>query len=98
MEGLVKISDLVDYMKREGLVWAKESELLPVKLKERYLRKKSLTYKQIADARLWGVESKSRVEAIAKSKVLDHEKFKEGNAYKIRISAVRRIGENRGTL
>ncbi|WP_424493941.1 hypothetical protein [Salinimicrobium sp. GXAS 041] len=98
MDGTVKIPDLVDYMKREGLVWAKESELLPVKLKERYLRKKSLTYKEISDARLWGKIGKKAVEAIAKSQVLSHEKFKEGNAFKIRISAVRRIGEKRGSL
>jgi hypothetical protein len=98
MEGLVNIPELVSYMKKEGLVWAKETDLKPLKLKERYMRKKSLTYKEIADAHLWGDIGKKAVEAIAKKELQPHEKFKAGIAFKIHRSAVERIAKNRGTL
>ena len=46
MEGYVSIPELIEYMKREGLVFAKETDLGHLKLREQYLRRKSLKYKR----------------------------------------------------
>tara|TARA_Y100001963_G_C6693368_1_gene405750 strand:- start:656 stop:949 length:294 start_codon:yes stop_codon:yes gene_type:complete len=97
MDGIVNIPDLLDYMKKEGLVLVKEKDIIPSRLQERYLRKKSLTFKEISDANIWGEIGKSRVEAIAQD-LLPHEKFKSGNKWKVHRSAVERIAKNRGTL
>ena len=59
---------ILDAMREAGYVWVKEDELEAPKLKERYLRRSSLTYKQIADARIWGDIGKKAVEAIVKKK------------------------------
>ena len=98
LEKVVSIKELFDFMKEEGYVWAKQSDLKTESLKEKYLRKKNLTYKEIADAEIWGDIKKKAVEAIAKKQIQDHEKFLKGNSYRVHISAVQRIGQNRGTI
>ncbi len=98
MEGYVSIPELIEYMKREGLVFAKETDLGHLKLREQYLRRKYLKYKEIADAKLWGDLSKKGVEAIAKRMLEPHEIFMKGQSYYIHISAVERIAKNKGIL
>ena len=98
MEGYVSIPELIEYMKREGLVFAREADIKPINLQQKYLRKKSLTFREIADANLWGDIGKSRVEAIAKEELIPHEKFKDRNRWKVHRAAVERIGKNRGII
>lgn len=98
MQALISMPELIDHLKKEGLVLVKESEYIKESLKERYLKKKSLTYKDISDAGIWGDIGKKAVEVIAKKSLEDHEKFLKGNVFRIHISAVVRIGKNRGTI
>lgn len=98
LEKTIKVSELFDYMREEGLVIVPRSEALKYQYKEKVLRKKFLTYKEIADAGLWGDIQKSRVEAIAKAEVQPHEIDKSGHTFRISRHAVERIGKNRGTL
>lgn len=87
----------IEELKSEGLIIVPESYVAK-NLQQKYLRKKSLTFKEIADANLWGDIGKSRVEAIAKEELIPHEKFKDGNKWKVHRSAVERIGKNRGII
>ena len=87
----------IEELKSEGLIIVPESYVAK-NLQQKYLRKKSLTFREIADANLWGDIGKSRVEAIAKEELTPHEKFKDGNKWKVHVAAVERIGKNRGII
>ena len=101
MEGLIDAQEFVKYfmkhLEENDLVLARRSDVKTNQLRSLYLRKKFLTYKEIADAKFWGEIGKNAVKAIAKKQVLDHEINRSGHAYKISRHAAERIGKNRGT-
>jgi|GEM_PF-6388505 len=82
MEGLVDVSEFIDELKSQGLVIVPNSfvqeaikEYRISKLKSRYLNKKALSYKEIADAELWGSIAKRSVKAFAEKYAKEHEIF-----------------------
>ena len=101
MEGLIDAQEFLQYFMKHlednNLVLARRSEVKTSQLRSLYLRKRFLTYKEIADAKFWGEIGKNAVRAIAKKQVLDHEINKSGHAFKISIHAAERVGKNRGT-
>lgn len=97
-EKMMRVDDLLEFMRSEGLVFAKREDLERESLQRKYLRKKSLSFKEIADARIWGIPSKTGVKAIADREIMEHEIFKRKNAHYIVRSAVERIAKNRGVI
>ena len=103
MEGLIKIEDLLRYMQDHDLMIAPRHLVKLEQRKERALRQKSLSYRQIAEAGLWGQIGKKAVEARVKKYLIngeleEGEVFFRGNATRIYISSVIRIAKNQGTL
>ena len=102
MEGKVDVREFseyfVQYLREQDLVIMPRQIGEAERLRESYLRKKSLTYKEIADANLWGDIGKKAVETIAKRQVQQHAIFQRGNTFRIMISEVERIARNRGTI
>lgn len=96
MEGTVSIEDFMKHLEDNGYVITHRSEAKKESLRRGYLRRNSLSYKEVSEAGFWGDIGKKAVEAISKKELLPHEKFKDGNKWKIRRSAVERISRNRG--
>lgn len=98
LEETVSISELFERMRREDLVIVPRGFVKQEQLKEKILRKKWITYKEIADSQIWNAKSKSGVERIVKEDVdkdcLDTSK----QPFKIHRSEVERIAKNRGTI
>ena len=89
--------EILDAMREAGYVWVKEDELKPIKLKERILRKKWITLKEIADSKIWGVE-KQAVKSIVKKEVKEAAMDKSRYPFKVHRGEVERIAKNRGIL
>lgn len=92
-----------EYLRRNDFVIVPRAKAEAEKLKEQYLRKRSLTYKQIADSNMWGEIGKgavkSRVDRYLKcGDILPHEIDKSSPPFKIRRQAFERIGKNLGTI
>lgn len=98
MEGTVSIPDFVRYLKDNHLIIAPEDYFKREQLKDKILKKKWITYKEIADSQIWIAKSKSGVERIVKEDVdpdcLDTSK----QPFRIHRSEVERIAKDRGTL
>lgn len=106
MEGYIKISDFMDYLDKHDKVIT-DRRLVDERarkegLQKALLRRKMLTFREIADADLWGDNlSAAAVRAYANKHVkpkemieVSHGKRKE---YKITIGAVERIAIKKGT-
>jgi len=111
MEGLIKIPDLVDFLKSEGLVLVnrEEAENLAIYqeskkegLRRKLLRKKTLRLSEIAEAGFFGVGTKKGVQHIVKNHLSEAEYFKSGSGVRAPIlvltSAVVRISKLKGVL
>ena len=90
LEKVVKI--VMDQLDQQGLINRQSV------LKDKILKKKWITYKEIADANIWDVKSKSGVERVVKTEIdpdcIDNSK----HPFRIHRSEVERIAKNRGTL
>ena len=98
MEGTVDIKEFIKYLEENDLVITHRSEAKQELLKARLLKKKWITYKEIADSKIWKVASKNRVEAIVKEQVDSSSIDNRTAPFKIHRLEVERIGKNRGTL
>lgn len=107
MEGAINIHDFMRHLKANDLVIVSrslvENELEASslkKLRRKALSKKALTFKEIADAQLWGDISTKSVKEYAKIHAKEDEikKFPFGKIerYKLMRSAVERIAKQRG--
>lgn len=98
----IAVPELIDALKREGLV------LVPAAVADRYIKDKdlehlqkealklpALTYKQIADAKLWGDIGKMMVSKIASAHKKPGEVFVLGNKHKVTRDGVMRIARIR---
>lgn len=97
-EKIMSVDELLDFMKSEGLVIGKREELERESLKREYMRKKVLCLREIAEAKIWGISSKTGVKAIADKEIQQHEITKRKNAHYIVRSAVERVAKNRGVM
>lgn len=98
-ETINRIADrVIQRFEQRGLMAGSAAVIKQEQLKDKILRKKWITYKEIADSNIWDVKSKSGVERIVKEDVdkdcLDTSK----QPFKIHRSEVERIAKNRGTL
>jgi hypothetical protein len=97
---LINVNDFMAMLKAEGLVIVKGDELENVaqarlyNLQRKYMRKNSLTFKQVVDAKLLPLNSKTSIQ-----KWVDAGKFKKGEIYEtsggvrmMMTSAIRRLG------
>lgn len=111
MEGVVKIPELMEYFKREGLVLVKREEAENLALyqesekellRRKLMRKKALKLNEIAKAGFFGVGTKKGVQHIVKNHLSDAEYFKSGSGVRAPIlvltSAVVRISKLKGVL
>lgn len=107
MEGLVNISDFIDELKSKGLVIAPEvlvqeglKSRTKDRLRRRALSKKALSYKEIADAELWGTIGKQAVKLAAENNAKQYEilevSWGKKKVKKLIIAAVIRIAKQRG--
>lgn len=99
----IKVSDFVQYLKEHDLVIIPREKAEEVRLREIYSRKSALTYKQIADAKLWGNIGKQAVKMrvvkyLESGELMPHEIDKTRHPFKIRRQAFERIAKNIGTL
>lgn len=100
MEGLVKISELVDYMKANNLVIVSKSEFAAVTdedlnlLRARMLKKRSVTIIEIVQAKLLPLNSKQGVLHWIRNGIIKPDevyKDKVGKLY-VLTSAIKRLG------
>lgn len=103
----MKLEELMEYigeyLRRNDFVIVPRAKAETDRLKERYLLKHSLSYKQIADSNIWGEIGKqavkNRVTKYLKSgEIQPHEIDKSKHPFKIRRQAFERIGKNLGTI
>lgn len=103
----MKLSTIMDYigeyLRKNDFVIVPREKAKSEKLKERYLRKHSLSLKEIADAKIWGDIGKQAVKHRVKKylesgEILPHEIDKSKHTHRIRRQAYERIGKNYGTL
>jgi Ni2+-binding GTPase involved in maturation of urease and hydrogenase len=100
MEGLVKISELVDYLKSNDLVIVSKSEFATVTeedlnlMRARMLKKKSVTLAEIVSARLLPLTSKQGVMHWINNHVIKPEEVYKDQVGKIYVltSAIKRLG------
>ena len=97
LERTISIAELFDYMRKEDLVIAPRQLVEQEQLKEKIMRKKWITMKEIADSGIWGV-GKVTVKAIVKDQVDQDAVNKTHAPFKIHRSEVERIAKNRGIL
>jgi hypothetical protein len=93
----------MQYLKEHDLVITPREQAESDKLKDRFSKKSALTYKQIADANLWGNIGKQAVKVrvakyLSNGELLPHEIDKSRQPFKIRRQAFERVGKNLGTL
>lgn len=103
MEGTVNISEFVSYLKRNDLVIVPSHQVMPdtTALKDKCWRKKALTFKEIADAELWGSITQKRAYQIAMEFAKPGEVFVSSDSRKTKkiiTTAVRRIAVQRGGI
>ena len=107
MEGAINIQDFMQHLEANNLVIVPrilvENELNERDLqfaRKKALAKKALTFKEIADARIWGNISAKSVKEYAKkyAKAGEIQKFPYGELerFKIMRSAVERLAKKRG--
>lgn len=103
----LKLSEVMEYIgeyfRRNDFVIVPRATAEAEKLKERYLRKRSLTYKEIADSNIWGEIGKQAViDRVAKylkrGIIFSHEIDKSGHTHRIRRQAFERIAKISGTI
>jgi len=109
MDGTIEISAFMDLLEKRDLVIAPRSlveerlaDLELLKLRKQLKRKPALSYKEIADARLWGKITNRAALKFAQKYAKPGEIFvtKLGHrpVQKITITAVERIAKQRGEL
>lgn len=111
MEGLIKISDFVDYMRTEGLVLVNENEAKGItiykdakiaSLRSSLRKKKALKFSEIAKAGFFGVSTRKGVRHIVMNQLTDAEYFRSGASDRSPIlvltSAVLRISKLKGVI
>lgn len=100
MEGLIKVQDFMDHLKHNDLVIVSRKDLLDASkidldlLRRDSLKKKNLSIKQIIDAKLLPITTKSGVRNwIAEGKFKPDEVFKTTvGEIRILTSAIKRLG------
>jgi hypothetical protein len=107
MEGAITIQSLMQHLQEHDLMIAPRSlvesnlkELEVQKMQRAIRTKKSLTFKEIADARLWGAINAKAAKEYAKKYAKPGEIFETSKGkitrYKIIRAAVERIAKQRG--
>ena len=104
MDGMVHIPELVAYLKREDMVIAPRSMVIPAMVngvpipeyRNRVLQKPYLSALEISNAQLWGPIGKHAVKNVIKKEVPKEEIKKFKNTIKIPRSIVRNIALQRG--
>ena len=97
IEDVKTVGELIRYMEDNDLIIAPRQLIKEQQLKEKILRKKWITLKEIADSKIWGVK-KDAVKLIVKKEVDPDCIDAEEAPFKIHRSEVERIAKNRGTL
>ncbi|QLE02907.1 hypothetical protein HX109_15510 [Galbibacter sp. BG1] len=111
MDGLINVSDFVDYMKNEGLVLVKKQEAENIamfkeakmaELRSHLRRKKTLKFSEIAKGGFFGVYTRKGVEYVVKNMLSENEYFKSGAGKQdpilVLTSAVVRISKLKGII
>lgn len=109
MTGTIEISAFMDLLEKRNLVIAPRTlveerlaDLEIVKLQKQFKRLPALTYKQIADAQLWGAIDTRSVKKYAQKYAKLGEIFEtrkgQRPVQKLVITAVERIAKQRGEL
>jgi hypothetical protein len=98
MEGVVKISDFMEHLHRNGLVIApaKMVEKDLTILRRLALKKRLLTLKEVTDAELWGKLTKNRVRQLAVLHARDGEYIRHNGMMKMTKALVERVARVRG--
>ncbi len=75
-----------------------KEEMNPYELRQKYINKKYLTYKEISDSEFWGYLTKKGVYATGKKMLEPHEIIIKKGAHHIPVSAVRRVAKIKNIL
>lgn len=89
---------ILEAMREAGYLFVHQDELKERKLKDQILKKKWITFKEIADSNIWNVSSKGGVERIVKNEVDPDCIDKHKTPHKIHRSEVERIAKDRNQL